>query len=157
MTIAVPLDGGVYERGSNVPASWACIDLDGAGDIDPNPTKTFATRPVGLPIDTGGLGLKSFTATCADLTGYSVSKTVSYTIIDSSPPVVTIAVPKDGATYDQGQVVSPSYACTDPDDPPEPPLSVSPAPNCLSVSPAQLPRLRWCRGETTWRSWSQSM
>ena len=115
VTIAVPLDGGVYERGSNVPASWACIDPDGAGDIDPNPTKTFATRPVGLPIDTGGLGLKSFTATCADLTGYSVSKTVSYTIIDSSPPVVTIAVPKDGATYDQGQVVSPSYACTDPD------------------------------------------
>lgn len=115
VTIAVPLDGGTYERGSVVPASWACIDPDGAGDIDPNPTKTFATRPVGLPIDTGGLGAKTFTATCGDLTGWSTSKTVTYTVVDTSPPEVTITVPRDGATYDQGQVVSPSYACTDPD------------------------------------------
>lgn len=115
VTIVVPLDGGVYERGTVAPASWACADPDGAGDIDPNPAKTFATKPVGLPIDTGGLGLKSFTATCADLTGWSTSKTVQYTVVDTHPPAVTITIPKDGATYDQGQVVSPSYACTDPD------------------------------------------
>lgn len=86
-------------------------------------------------------------------------------IADSAEPVPApragffgIAAPGHLAGIAMGyQVAQKLHACTDPDDPPEPPLSVLPAPNCLSVSPAQLPRLRWCRGETTWRSWSQSM
>lgn len=77
-------------------------------------------------------------------------------IADSAEPVPApragffgIAAPGHLAGIAMGyQVAQKLHACTDPDDPPEPPLP---------VSPAQLPRLRWCRGETTWRSWSQSM
>lgn len=115
-SIAVPLDGGVYERRSSAPAAWECIDPDGPEDIDPNPAKTFGTRPVGQPIDTGTVGTKSFSVTCADRVGnVSAPKAVQYTVIDASPPVVTITVPKDGATYGLGQVVAPSYACVDAD------------------------------------------
>jgi hypothetical protein len=35
---------------------------------------------------------------------------------DTTPPVVTITSPVDGATYMQGQVVTPAWTATDPDD-----------------------------------------
>lgn len=113
--IAAPLDGGVYERRATIAASWVCTDPDGPADISTNPAKTFATRPVGQPIDTGGLGSRSFSVTCSDLVGNTSSKVVQYSVVDTSPPEVTITTPKDGATYGLGQVVAPSYACDDAD------------------------------------------
>ena len=63
-------------------------------------------------------------------------------IADSAEPVPApragffgIAAPGHLAGIAMGyQVAQKLHACTDPDDPPEPPLSVLPAPNCLSVS-----------------------
>ena len=65
-------------------------------------------------------------------------------IADSAEPVPApragffgLAAPGHLAGIARGsQVAQKLHACTDPDDPPEPPLSVLPAPNCLSVSPA---------------------
>lgn len=114
VAIAVPVDGGSYPRSVNALASWTCNDEDGPSDIDGSPSKTFGTRAPGQNIDTGTFGVKSFSVTCTDLAGNSAAKTVQYTVI-SRPPDVSITVPKDGATYDQAQVVAATYACTDPD------------------------------------------
>ncbi len=110
VAIAVPVDGGTYQRGSSNPASWSCTDPDGDGDVK---TKV-ATVPVGNPINTSTMGVKSFTVTCTDQAGNSTAKTVSYTVI-GGPPEVTITSPTNNASYTQGQVVAPSYSCTDPD------------------------------------------
>lgn len=110
VTIAVPIDGGTYARGSSQPASWGCTDADGDGDVK----SKVGTVPVGTPINTSTLGEKSFTVTCTDQAGNVGSKLVKYTVV-GGPPVVNIVVPSNGATYSQGQVVSPSYTCTDPD------------------------------------------
>lgn len=110
VTIAVPANGGSYPRGSNQPANWSCTDPDGDADVK---TKV-ATLPVGTPINTGTLGSKSFTVTCTDQAGNVSTKTVTFTVI-GGPPDITIAVPGVGATFEQGQVVSPSYSCNDVD------------------------------------------
>ncbi len=119
VTIVTPADGAAYPRGSGVYAKWSCSDPDGLDTIDKDFTKTFGTRAVGQPIDTAipdGPGvLKAFSVTCSDLAGNTATGTVHYTVVDTSPPVVSIASPADGARFIRGQVVAPSYSCTDPD------------------------------------------
>jgi hypothetical protein len=111
ITIAVPIDGGTYPRGSSQPAAWGCTDADGDADVK---TKV-GTVPVGTPINTSTLGVKTFTVTCTDQAGNSATKTVSYTVI-GGPPTVTIVSPVDGKTYDQGVVIPPTYSCADADN-----------------------------------------
>jgi hypothetical protein len=110
VTILVPLDGGAYPRGSNQPANWSCTDPDGPEDVK----SQVATLPVGTPINTGTMGSKTFSVTCTDQAGNVTTKVVTYTVT-GGPPNVTITIPANGATFDQGQVVSPSYSCADPD------------------------------------------
>jgi len=111
VTISTPQDGGTYPRGSSQPASWGCTDPDGDADIK---TKV-GTVPVGTPINTSTLGVKTFTVTCTDQAGNVGTKTVSYTVI-GGPPTVTIASPIDGKTYESGSVIPPTYSCADPDN-----------------------------------------
>ncbi len=110
VTISVPADGGTYPRGSNQPANWGCTDPDGDSDVK----SKVATLPVGTPINTGTLGPKTFTVTCTDQAGNVATKVVTYTVI-GGPPDITIVIPADGASFTQGQVVSASYSCSDPD------------------------------------------
>lgn len=110
VTIAVPIDGGTYPRGSSQPANWGCTDPDGDSDVK----SKVATLPVGTPINTGTLGQKSFSVTCTDQAGNSSTKVVTYTVI-GGPPDITIVIPADNASFTQGQVVSASYSCADKD------------------------------------------
>lgn len=110
VTITTPADGGTYPRGSTQPADWSCTDPDGPQDVK----SQVATAPVGTPINTSTMGQKTFSVTCADQAGNSTTKVVTYTVI-GGPPSVTITIPANGATFEQGQVVSPSYSCSDPD------------------------------------------
>ena len=50
-----------------------------------------------------------------NLNVYGYTFTMPFTS-DTTPPVVTITSPVDGATYVQGQVVTPAWTATDPDD-----------------------------------------
>ncbi len=110
VTIAVPIDGGTYQRGSSQPANWACTDPDGDGDIKAK----VATVPVGTAINTSTLGVKSFTVTCTDQAGNVGTKTVSYAVV-GVPPTATISSPVDGKTYESGAVIPPTYSCADAD------------------------------------------
>ncbi len=111
VSIATPIDGGSYPRGSSQPAAWTCTDADGDADIKTQ----VGTVPVGTPINTGTLGVKTFTVTCTDQAGNVGTKTVSYTVF-GGPPTVTIVSPVDGKTYDSGVVIPPTYSCADPDN-----------------------------------------
>lgn len=110
VTIVTPQDGGAYPRGSTNPANFSCTDPDGDGDVK----SIVSTLPLGTPIITGSMGQKTFSVTCTDQAGNSTTKVVTYTVL-GGPPTVTITIPADKATFDQGQVVSPSYSCADPD------------------------------------------
>ena len=88
VTIATPIDGGTYPRGSNQPAAWGCTDADGDADIK---TKVGTVARRARRSTPARSGSRRFTVTCTDQAGNVGTKTVSYTVI-GGPPTVTIAV-----------------------------------------------------------------
>ena len=50
-----------------------------------------------------------------DAAGRTATKTISYEVIDMSPPQVDLRTPSDGATYELGSDVMVDYSCSDPD------------------------------------------
>ena len=88
VTITTPADGAVIEINSVVLAEFSCSDPGGSG-ID----SCVGDVADGAAIDTGTLGAKSFTVTGTDVAGNETEVTHSYTVVDTAPPVVTIATP----------------------------------------------------------------
>ena len=106
VTITSPVDGAVVEYGSApVAADYSCSDLYLATCV--------GTVADGQAIDASSLGSKSFAVTGTDSSGNQTTKTVHYTVVDTTLPAVTITTPVDGATYSLGQVVNANYGCTD--------------------------------------------
>jgi hypothetical protein len=78
-----------YIEGTLVLAKYFASDAS-------NIKSCVGTVPVGSPIDTTGIGIKSFTVTAIDAAGNTSTKTISYTVKkDSSTPPVPITVPQD--------------------------------------------------------------
>jgi hypothetical protein len=83
ITIATPADGATYNAGQVVNADYSCTD-DGLGASG---VKTCdGPVPSGSAIDTTALGDHAFTVTAADNAGNTSTKTVHYTVADSTPP-----------------------------------------------------------------------
>jgi len=73
VTIAAPIDNGVFTLGQPVPASFTCSDTGGVATCD-------GTRPNGQNIDTSTLGQKTFTVTSTDLSGNRTTVTAHYSV-----------------------------------------------------------------------------
>jgi hypothetical protein len=111
IALTTPADGAVYEMGEQVLADYSCEDEPNGSGLD----SCVGTVPDGMAVDTGSLGNKTFKVTAADRAGNSYSKTVSYTVVDATPPSITITTPADGAVYSVGEQVTAAYSCTDAD------------------------------------------
>ena len=73
VTIASPIDHGVFTLGQPVPAAYSCSDDGGV-------TSCVGTKPVGQNVDTSTLGQKTFTVTSTDLSGNTTTATATYTV-----------------------------------------------------------------------------
>lgn len=109
-TIAItnPADAATYTAGATVPADFACA---------PGPQGTpiqscTGTVDDGDPVDTAGLGERTFTVTVVDELGRTAGQTVTYTVADDDP-AVDLRTPADGAAYGLGQDVEVDYSCSD--------------------------------------------
>jgi hypothetical protein len=76
ISIASPVDGGVYSLGDNVLASYSCEDQQGGSGV------ASCSGPVanGAPIDTSSFGQHSFEVTSSDHAGNTATKVVSYSV-----------------------------------------------------------------------------
>ena len=74
MTITTPADGGEYANSTTVAADWSVSDALSGIDT------SSATTPNGDPIDTSGLGSKSYSVSATDLAGNSSSVTHNYEV-----------------------------------------------------------------------------
>jgi hypothetical protein len=79
-SIATPTNGALYTQGQLVAASYSCSDAAGGPGI----AACSGQVANGAAIDTGSLGLHSFTVTATSRDGQAGSATVSYTVI--APP-----------------------------------------------------------------------
>ena len=79
ITITTPADGGTYDRGSSVPADYACTDTGGS-----TVAVCFGTVPDGVAISTSTLGDHSFSVFAMDAVGNLTLKVHTYTVVDGT-------------------------------------------------------------------------
>jgi len=104
-----PIDNAIITRNAVVAADYSCADeSDGSG-------LASCIGPVasGANIDTALLGSHTFTVQAIDNAGNPATASVTYSVIDVTPPTITITTPANGATFAQHQVVAADYTCAD--------------------------------------------
>ena len=109
ITINSPVDNALIPRDAIVAADYSCVDeADGSG-------LASCAGPVanGANIDTSMLGSHTFTVQAVDNAGNPSTQIVTYSVIDVTPPTITISTPADGATIAQHAVVGADYGCAD--------------------------------------------
>jgi hypothetical protein len=109
VTIATPVDGTVYERGASVSADYACTDEENGSGLQ----SCVGDVPDGGAVNTSTLGEHTFTVQATDRAGNTGSKSVNYTVVDRTAPVISVATPSAGAVYGLGESVAADYSCAD--------------------------------------------
>lgn len=107
----VPADGAVYDQGAGLTYDYGCADDPGGLGIQECVAGNH--MPAGAPLDTHHLGTFTFDVYAFDWQNNLSHQSVTYTIVDRTPPTITIAAPADGATYTRGQQVFVSFSCDD--------------------------------------------
>jgi hypothetical protein len=107
----VPGDGATYDQGSSLTYDYDCADDPGGLGIQACIAQNG--MPPGAPLDTSRLGTFTFDVFAVDLANNIGHQSVTYTIVDRTPPVITLTSPVDGATYMLGQQVWVSFSCSD--------------------------------------------
>jgi len=108
-TIRSPSDGAVYAYGAEVVADYSCDDGPGGSPI----AGCIGTLPSGAPIETGQLGTFTFRVDAYDTAMNHGSATVSYRVVDLTPPTITVMSPPEGAQFRLGETVTAQYRCYD--------------------------------------------
>jgi dipeptidyl aminopeptidase/acylaminoacyl peptidase len=106
--LRTPADGGTYDLGANETVDYACSDGVGGSDV----LYCGGDVPDGAPLDTSVEGTFTVRVTALDGAYNFTTATATYTVIDRTPPSVTVTTPADQAVYKQDQVVAADYACT---------------------------------------------
>ena len=103
-----PSADGVYFPGRDTPVYYVCssavtyiVSCD--GDL-----------PLFAPIDVSTAGQHTFTVRAVDFEGRTATKTVTYEVLDLTPPTIDLRTPADGATYDLESNLTIDYSCSDP-------------------------------------------
>jgi hypothetical protein len=90
-------------------ASFSCDDGPGGSAI----VGCIGTYPNGYPLPTSTPGAFTFTVDAFDAALNHGTVTVSYRVVDRTPPQITIVAPADGAQFHVGDTITPSYSCHD--------------------------------------------
>jgi hypothetical protein len=108
-TIATPAAGAEYPVGAKLQASYSCDDGLGGSAI----VGCIGTYPNGYPLPTDRAGTFSFTVDAYDAALNHGSATVTYRIVDRTPPQIAITSPANGTVYQVGEPITPAYSCHD--------------------------------------------
>jgi hypothetical protein len=100
-------DGMYYPQGANVTFGYACVSSVSAI------VSCEASQPMGSQLDTVHAGTHSVTVTATDYEGRHTTATQTYTVIDITKPHIVWRTPFDGATFEQGSLVTADYSCED--------------------------------------------
>lgn len=111
VSIVTPQQGATFHQHATIYASYSCADEPGGAGM------ASCVGPVasGAALDTSTLGSHTFTVQGTDQVGNGATAKNSYNVVksDSTPPVVSIVTPIDGATFHQNATIYASYSCTD--------------------------------------------
>jgi len=103
-----PAAGATFVQHEQVRAEFSCSDAGGS-QVD----TCVGTVGSGEHVDTSTVGEKTFTVTATDRAGNAFTTTRSYTVVDVTPPGITIDSPAVDAAFPRHDVVAADYTCTD--------------------------------------------
>lgn len=103
-----PADGATFVQHEEVAASFTCSDAGGS-----QLASCEGSVADGDDVDTSTVGERTFTVTATDHAGNVRTETRSYTVLDVTPPEITLDTPAVGDTYDRHDEVEADYRCTD--------------------------------------------
>jgi hypothetical protein len=109
VSLTTPSDGASYKLGDTVTVDFACSDGAGGSGI----LYCNGMQPNGTPLDTSRLGSFTFQAFALDQALNGTTRTVTYRVVDSLPPTISIKTPADGASYGLGDHLTVNYSCGD--------------------------------------------
>ncbi|HET8821003.1 MAG TPA: PxKF domain-containing protein [Thermoleophilaceae bacterium] len=109
IALLAPAADAVYALGEQVDADYSCADEEGGSGI----ATCAGTVADGASVDTASVGKKTFTVNATDAAENPASISVTYTVVDRTPPSVAVSAPVDGAVYVLGQRVLAAYSCAD--------------------------------------------
>jgi hypothetical protein len=106
--IYAPNPDGIYFPGRDTPVYYVCSSavtyiVSCEGDV-----------PLFAPIDVSTAGEHTFTVRAVDGEGRTATKTVTYEVLDLTPPSIDLRTPTDGATYELASSLTIDYSCSDP-------------------------------------------
>ena len=107
--LRTPVNAGGYDLGANVTVDFSCVDTHGGSGIQ----LCQGTLPNGAPLDTSHAGTFTFQVTALDNAHNLATATSTYSVVDRTPPSVSITTPADQAVYKQDQLVAAAYTCSD--------------------------------------------
>ena len=109
VTIDTPADGAVYARGEHVTADYSCADEPNGSGLE----SCVGDVPDGGALDTSTLGEHTFTVEATDRAGNTGSKTVNYTVVDTTAPQHRGDDPGVGRGLWPRRDVAADYSCAD--------------------------------------------
>jgi Tol biopolymer transport system component len=109
--IYAPTGDGVYFPGS--PAAAAGVFYVCSSTVSPI-ASCEGDLPLFAPIDVSTAGPHTFTVRARDFEGRTATKSVTYEVLDVTPPQIDLRAPTDGASYDLNANVTIDYSCSDP-------------------------------------------
>ena len=92
-------------------ASYGCAEGSGGPGLLTGSEGCEGTVANGAPLDTSTVGEHTLTVTATSQDGLTASRTVTYDVAEA--PKATVTTPASGADYNQGQVVSAVYSCSE--------------------------------------------
>jgi dipeptidyl aminopeptidase/acylaminoacyl peptidase len=102
-----PGNGSEYEVGQSVEVDYECLDEPGGSGI----LICDGELDDGQPLDTSRAGTFTVQFWAVDNANNVGEKTVTYTVVDRTPPTVSVSTPQEGAAYVLGESVVASYSC----------------------------------------------
>lgn len=99
----------VFEINAAVTVTYTCDDGAGSGIVS-----CVGDIASGSPVDTSALvNDVEFTAIATDAAGNTSAVTVTYDVVDTVAPEVTVTAPGPGFIYEMGSTVAADYSCSD--------------------------------------------